>query len=211
MVNQNHRYLIVKDDKQRIVYSNMLGAEINDDRFTIDGFDPLIVNALDHVAAIRVGRKDQPAKLEEVIAKPTRDSLGAIVKEVDFYGNVVNAYDHPGALYLTDEVELAIPAAKGAGTEQIISIEVSRHATLPNSGKVQITIDHEDAGEVSFVGTESESRMASAISQKIAAFREGLLFATSVSGDEVTLVAREPRANVPVVITKVPTKQGAKE
>ena len=131
--------------------------------------------------------------------------------ELDFFGNTRTVYEHPGSLYLTDEVELSIPAPKGAGREQIVSIEVSRHATLTNSGKIQITIDNEDAGEIAFAGTETESRMASSISQKIAAFREGLLFSTAASGDEVTVVAREPRKNIPIVITKVPTQVGAKE
>ena len=211
LVNQNHRYLIVKDDKKRIVYSNVLGAEINDGRFTISGFDPEVINALDQVSAIRIGRKDKPAQLEQVIAKPKRDDLGVVMTELDFFGNTRTVYEHPGSLYLTDEVELSIPAPKGAGREQIVSIEVSRHATLTNSGKIQIMIGDEDAGEIAFAGTETESRMASQISQKIAAFREGLLFSAVASGDEVTVVAREPRKNIPIVITKVPTKVGAKE
>ena len=37
------------------------------------------------------------------------------------------------------------------------------------------------------------------------------MFSAVASGDEVTVVAREPRKNVPIVITKVPTKVGARE
>ena len=198
LVKQDDRYLVIKDEKNRIVYSNMVGATINDNRFIVDGFDPSIVNALDGVCKIRIGHIEQMPALEQVIAQPDFAADGSVLTEKDFFGADVAKYQHPGALFAVEDVAVAVPTSLGAGVKQLTNLEVTRgavDATKSYVGHIQVKVDGVDYAKVALDGTESESKIAGMLASKIAEYKSGSVFDASSSGDEVTVSAKAELAH----------------
>lgn len=213
-VKQDDRYLIIKNDKNRIVYSNMLGATVNDNLFTVDGFDPAIVNALDHICKIRIGHIESMPSMEQVIAQPEIKADGSIAMEKSYFGTDVVKYTHPGALFAVEDVKTTVPAALGAGTKQVSSIEITRKpadATKSYAGQIFISLEAVPYATITLDGTESESKVAGMVAAKISEYKDGSVFDAVASGDEILVTAKEAAAQKAIAFTVTAAAAGAKE
>ena len=212
-VKQDDRYLIIKDEKNRIVYSNMVGATIDDSRFTIDGFDPATINKLDHICKLRIGHVDSMPAMENVLAQPVT-SNGVNVTEKNYFSQDVVKYTHPGSLFAVEEVQVAIPAAKTSGAKQLVSLEVAKGApvsTKTYAGNLTIAIDGTTHEVLTFDGTESISKLTGIIAASLGKYQSSTAFDVSASGDEITLTAKQPQANRVLTFTPQAAVAGQKE